>query len=71
MKLLKIDVEGAELAVLRGAYETLKKTKYVMIEVWDQNKDEVFNLMRSLGFRLIWKRRYFPPTTNVLFSATD
>jgi FkbM family methyltransferase len=31
--LLKIDVEGAEVDVLKGASKTLKRTRYVMVEV--------------------------------------
>ncbi|MDI1314719.1 FkbM family methyltransferase [Prosthecobacter sp.] len=35
--LLKIDVEGAELAVLRGASSLLKKTRRILIEAGDPN----------------------------------
>lgn len=37
--LLEIDTQGAELHVLRGAKNTLKKIKYVSIEVTDENPD--------------------------------
>jgi len=34
---LKIDVEGAEGLVVRGAEKTLKKAKAVLIEIWPEN----------------------------------
>ncbi len=33
--LLKIDVQGYELEVLKGAIETLKKIKYIIVEISD------------------------------------
>jgi len=34
---LKIDVEGAEGLVVRGAEKTLKEAKAVLIEIWPEN----------------------------------
>jgi len=48
---LKIDVEGAELAVLRGASRVLNNARSVMIEV-TRNQLEIFNLLGSHGFHL-------------------
>lgn len=55
--LLKIDVQGAELDVLRGAAETLTETEYVLCEVslfkfFESGPEmvEVFSYMKSLGF---------------------
>lgn len=48
---LKIDVEGAELAVLRGASRVLNNARSVMIEV-TRNQFEVFNLLETNGFHL-------------------
>jgi FkbM family methyltransferase len=51
--LLKIDVEGAEIEVLKGADEVLKRTKYVMVEVQPENKKEVYLLMKQHGFEVL------------------
>lgn len=55
--LMKIDVEGWEAQILRGALKTLSRTKYVIIEVNHENlekagssQEEIFNLLRSAGF---------------------
>src|SRR5210317_1073903 len=49
---LKIDVEGHELRVLKGAEETLKKHKpTVLIEIHDFSEDhDVHKFMMSLGY---------------------
>jgi len=56
-KLLKIDVEGAEVLVLNGAKRILEKTDYVLVEVSDTGKErfetsvsELYNLLNSVGF---------------------
>ncbi len=46
--LLKIDVEGAEIEVIRGAIETLRKTRYLMVETSYMRRFE--SLLKSLGF---------------------
>lgn len=51
VNLIKIDVEGAEIDVLRGAEETLKRTRYLQVEVFDQNLNEVKTMLRKYGFR--------------------
>ena len=55
---LKIDVEGAEADVLRGAENTLRKTRYVLIEVWDQNRREVDNILKDCKFKLLAEIRH-------------
>jgi len=54
---LKIDVQGAELAVLRGATEFLKRCKFVMLETslvhsYEGNAHiaDAFSFMRDAGF---------------------
>jgi FkbM family methyltransferase len=51
--LLKIDVEGVEVDVLKGASQTLKYTKYVMIEVNKRNMKEVYSIMKLHGFKVL------------------
>jgi len=57
--LLKIDVEGYEKFVLEGAQNTLKKTKYILIEISENHFDvyeyssrEVLKLIKDNQFRL-------------------
>jgi FkbM family methyltransferase len=55
--LIKVDVEGWEAHVLRGAARTLMHTKYVLIEINPQalrkggsSPDEIFGLLQRAGF---------------------
>jgi len=50
--LLKIDVEGAEALVLRGAEDLLRRGRPpdVLCEVWDDGRDEVLALMAGHGY---------------------
>jgi hypothetical protein len=58
--LLKVDVEGAELDVLRGAKKTLERTKVLVLEIcwgvpFTQNASdyvEVLQFMKEKGFTL-------------------
>lgn len=50
--LIKIDVDGAEAAVLGGAKATLEETSVVILEVGITNFHERLTKMRELGFRL-------------------
>jgi FkbM family methyltransferase len=50
--LLKVDTEGYEIQVLKGARETLQRTKRVVIEVHrESEKDECDALLVPQGFR--------------------
>jgi len=49
--ILKIDVEGAEGLVVRGAEKTLKKAKAVLIEIWPENMWVIRHLQNG-GYRL-------------------
>lgn len=59
VELLKIDVEGAELRVLRGGQETLRRARAVYVEVADaflrafgSSAAELIGLLRQSGFHL-------------------
>lgn len=47
--LIKIDVEGAELDVLKGAQSVLRRTRYVVLEL-SRNAGEVLKVLRDAGF---------------------
>ena len=50
--LVKIDVEGHELAVLRGMAETIQGSRpMIIVEVWPDTSAEVLALLGSWGYR--------------------
>lgn len=58
--LIKLDVQGAELDVLKGADNILKQTKYIMMEVslhcWNKNApmiEDSILFMKERGFQLV------------------
>lgn len=62
--LLKVDVEGFEPQVLRGARETIMRHRPILYVENDRaaNQDEVIRLMAGLGYRLYWHTpRLFDP----------
>ena len=54
--LLKIDVEGMEAAVLRGAEKIVEKFKPVLYVENDrpENSEELMRLIDSMGYRMYW-----------------
>ena len=49
---IKIDVEGAEYDVLKGASMTLKNVNALMVEV-SNHKNDVLSLLADFGFNQI------------------
>jgi len=78
---IKLDVEGAELRVLRGALATLARCKpELLIEVSPEalrrqsgSREEVFDLLRGLGYRLAGfdPRSGLPSTEEACLLASD
>jgi hypothetical protein len=50
--MIKIDVEGAELPVLRGASAVLAHRPVLLLEVGEQSADEATAILRTAGYRL-------------------
>ena len=50
--LMKIDIEGYVFKAFPGMIESLKKTKWLIVELWKQDLP-VIHMLKRLGFRLI------------------
>lgn len=77
--LIKIDVEGGEILVLRGAVQTLARYKPVVIfehglgasELYGATPEQVFDLFEQCGLRVSLMRRFLndlPPLTREMFA---
>ena len=51
--LIKIDTEGSELKILKGANKTLIKTKYLILEVFSIDKNKIDNYLQKKGFKVV------------------
>ena len=61
IKLIKIDVEGAEYEVLKGLEKVLPKTKFIIVEL-SRNVPKILNYLSEKGFKI--KKLHF--TTYIL-----
>jgi len=68
---IKIDVEGAELSVLRGSPETLKNTKKFFVEVHEhilkqnnENPEEIIEILKNNGFKIRLFSEYWNQNTS-------
>jgi FkbM family methyltransferase len=67
ISLVKMDVEGNEYSVLEGGRRFFEQKKpNLLIEIWDKNKDSVFQKLQSMGYTLVehlgGADYYFKPT---------
>jgi len=55
IRLIKVDVEGHELAVIRGAGETIRRHRpdLVVEAHTDEDRGAILNMLRPLGYRVI------------------
>ncbi len=66
---IKVDVEGMEAGVIRGARQTIERHRPVLYVENDRKEksDELVALIRSMGYRMYW---HFPLINRDLFGDT-
>ncbi|MBN1120295.1 MAG: FkbM family methyltransferase [Anaerolineae bacterium] len=51
LDLIKIDIDGPELEALRGAAESIRKYRPVIVTEVNRQKDEILHFLTDLGYR--------------------
>lgn len=64
--LMKMDVEGAELKVLRGAQRTLKEATPALVFECDQDQPQIHELLAAYGYRFFDMETLLPSTSTML-----
>ena len=70
---IKLDVVGIELAILRGAINCLDSARAIMVEVDKHNESEIIELLSGKGFNHMTNynsHNYSSSNRNILFSKT-
>jgi hypothetical protein len=49
---MKIDIEGAEVLALKGATNTLKKLRKIIVEIHEYNFEKVKDILETHNFKL-------------------
>jgi len=69
---LKIDVDGLEMEILRGARNSLKKVTSVLIEVsplFSEQLLEIEEFLHTNNFRLVYRTQDNPRTSNQIWQT--
>jgi FkbM family methyltransferase len=64
INILKIEVEGKEVEVLKGGTQTLNRVDKIIIEVRERTKDTVDNILKDYKFKLK-KSLHLPAIRNI------
>jgi len=67
---LSLDVEGYELEVLKGINFFSQKIKFFLIEIYDKDKDSIFNFMQKNNYVLINNITNFKKSTHPNWDGT-
>ena len=69
---IKIDVEGAELSVVRGLEKLIKRCRPILfVEIWDYNKEEFNEWIEEHNYKIIEEFRRYDVATNLLLMPSQ
>ena len=67
---LSVDVEGYELEVLKGIDFTHQDINYILIEIYNKDKDTIFSFMENRGYVLVENISNFTKKTHPNWDGT-